>query len=168
MPLKKTYTTSKCFSCFGFSLSSHPASILLWNPSTPKGVWRFPTSLLPFKGSHNHKKQTSGKGEKISACSNRAPPASYPLSFVLWGSISPLTRETSLSWREMWLVILSVLPLTLLSWRCRGPSAPSRATKRKSQSWTRLTPWHPWFLPSHAFPKLFFKNAVLLAEEMVS
>lgn len=38
----------------------------------------------------------------------------------------------------------------------------------KSQSWTRLTPWHPWFLLSHAFPKLPFKNAVLVAKEMVS
>lgn len=96
------------------------------------------------------------RGEKISACTSRAPPASYLLSFVLWRGISPLRRETSLSRREMWLVILSVLPSPPLSSGCRGPSAPSCAAQRESQFWTRPTPWHPWGTHVPTFPKPAF------------
>lgn len=155
------YTPSKYCSCFRLSFSGYPASVLLWTPSTSGGAWTFPTSLLPFKGSHDNENEALGKEvgeEKISACTSRVPPASYSPSFVLWRGISPLTREN----KFVVSVVLSMLPSPPLRWWHFGPGTPSwHLPATESQFWTRLTPWLPWPLSCPTSPKPSFKNAVL-------
>lgn len=164
---KKNYTTPKHFSCFGLSLSSHSASILLWNPSIPKGVWRFPTSLLSFKGSHNHKKIDLREGGENLCMLKQSP--TCQLSPLLCTLKKYLTSYKGNKFLMEGDVVSNSVCASLASSELAMPWAQwSLLCYTKSQSWTRLTPWHPWFLPSHAFPKQSFKNAALVAEKMVS